>query len=58
MTSLTGSTEATLKGTVDGPSLGKAMFGSALQLGTFAYVWGTQTSAKACLQDPFAGFVR
>ena len=51
MTTHTGSTAATLSGTVDPPTFGKAMFGAALQLGTYAVVW-SRTTAAPCLHAP------
>ena len=46
MTTLTGSTEQTLKGTRDPPTFAAAMSGAVLQLGGLTYLWATQTSAK------------
>ena len=52
MTTLTGSTEQKLRGTIDPPSFGMAMCGAVLQLSTVLYVWTRHTSAGACLGQP------
>ena len=62
MTSKTGSTEATLAGTVDPPTVYAAVGGAVVELGVLAYVWSSSTAvgecanplASACLGDPFA----
>lgn len=64
MTSLTGSTPQTLKGTVDPPTIGKALFGGVVQISTLSYVWIANTDAgqctsaatfsSKCLGDPWA----
>ena len=62
MTSLTGKTQATLRGTVDPPKLWEALLGAVLQCGTVTAVWVKYTSFGACspanlstcLQDPWS----
>ena len=63
MTSLTGKTEQTLKGTVSPPTLAAALGGSVAQFGILAYVWINATSLgdcvtkrtyDACLDDPWS----
>jgi len=51
MTTRTGATEQTLKGTVDPPPYAAAMGGAVLQISVLLYSWN-QTSAAPCLADP------
>lgn len=55
MTSLTGSTAQTLKGTIDPPPYAAAIAGALVQIGTLGFVW-SRTSASACLTDPLGCF--
>ena len=48
MTSLTGSTPQTLKGTVDPPTIGKALVGGVIQISMLCYIWTANTSAGQC----------
>lgn len=52
MTSRTGATAQTLKGTRDPPPFPLALFGASLQISVTLYIWVTSTSAAACLSDP------
>ena len=63
MTSLTGTTEQTLAGTVNPPTLSAALAGSVAQFAVLANVWlratplGTcaaEQSAAACWADPWS----
>ena len=51
MTSLTGETQQTLKGTVDPPPFWLAMIGAGLQLGVFSYTWTRHTSAGTLMSS-------
>lgn len=49
MTSLTGSTAQTLKGTVEPPTIGKALFGGVVQISTLSMIWIKNTAAGNCV---------
>ena len=51
MTSLTGTTEQTLKGVIEPPPFTAALGGALVQLGVLYNVWKS-TSAASCLNDP------
>ena len=52
MTSLTGSTAATLSGTVAPPTVQAALLGSVVQIATLSAVWLRYTSVASCVPDP------
>jgi steroid 5-alpha reductase family enzyme len=52
MTTLTGSTAATLSGTVDPPTVSAAIAGAIIQIATLSSIWFTSTSAATCCPDP------
>lgn len=52
MTSVTGSTKQTLKGTKDPPPFPLALFGGVLQISVTLYFWISYTSASSCLTEP------
>ena len=63
MTTLTGTTKQTLAGTVDPPTFGAAMAGSAVQFSVLAAVWlkctplgscASELTAAACVSQPWA----
>eukprot|EP00658_Telonema_sp_P-2_P083246 TRINITY_DN8966_c0_g2_i10.p1 TRINITY_DN8966_c0_g2~~TRINITY_DN8966_c0_g2_i10.p1 ORF type:complete len:169 (+),score=32.47 TRINITY_DN8966_c0_g2_i10:96-602(+) len=51
MTSLTGTTAQTLRGTIDPPPFGAAIAGAVVQISTLGWVW-SQTSAAECIAQP------
>ena len=51
MTTLTGSTEATLPGTIEPAPYSAALFGATAQLGTLLFIWSHHSPAEACLGD-------
>jgi hypothetical protein len=51
MTTLTGSTAATLSGTVKPPSFAEAIFGAVVQNSILFYIWSQHTSFGTCLSD-------
>ena len=63
MTSLTGSTKQTLKGTGSPPTVVAAVGGAIVEFAVLGYVWGTSTAvgecfpnpmAKSCMEDPWS----
>ena len=52
MTSKTGSTQATLKGTGNPPTIYAALFGAVVQLTVVLGVWVRYTSFGSCITDP------
>ena len=52
MTTLTGSTKATLAGTVDPPTIFAALSGAVVQISTLTSVWYKYTSLGSCVPDP------
>ena len=53
MTTLTGKTDMKLKGTTSHPTFGLALFGAVAQTSVLLYNWYTNTTAKACISNPY-----
>jgi len=54
MTSLTGSTAQTLRGTVDPPPFAAAAFGACVQIATLGCTWYYYTPAQSCIAHPWS----
>ena len=53
MTTLTGKPDMKLKGTTSHPTFGLALFGAVAQTSVLLYNWYTNTTAKACISNPY-----